>query len=343
MRQPMKLKLTFILLIFGLLASACNGMAFAAPAETITATATATASPLPPTATATASLTPTITPTFTPSPVPTATWVSQGPDAVSVPILMYHHITAVPIGKSCVLNPDNYCVFPDKFDAQLKLLHDWGYTTITTTMLVNAIQQGTALPPRPIIITFDDGNLDNYTNAWPIMQKYGFTGVLYIISNYVGGDQYMNVDQIIEMYNAGWEIGSHSMNHLDLTTLDAERQRYEIIQSRKQLQKKLGVPILTFAYPYGSNDSISVETVKAAGYIAGMGATGWRWNQGKDNLFVLQRCEIKGWEDAKTFIRFLPWWGDPIFLPTDTATPTLKPTRTPIPTYTQYPTKTPSP
>ncbi len=71
-----------------------------------------------------------------------------------------------------------------------------------------------------------------------------------------------------------------------------------------------------------------------------MGATGFTADQGKGNLFVLQRCEIKGSENAKTITRFLPWHGDPAFLPTDTPTPTLPPTRTPIPTYTQYPTKT---
>jgi hypothetical protein len=84
-----------------------------------------------------------------------------------------------------------------------------------------------------------------------------------------------------------------------------------------------------------------VDYVKFAGYIAGMGATGFTANQGLSNLYILQRMEIKGSEDAKTFIRFLPWQGDPAFIPTDTPTPTPKPTRTPIPTYTQYPTKTP--
>lgn len=309
-------------------------MALAAPQPT--ATDSATASPLSPSATDAPSLTPTITPTFTPSPVPTATWVQQGPNQVNVPILMYHHVEENPIES-------NYRISAARFEEQMKLLHDWEYTTITTQMLVEAITHGYPLPPRPIIITFDDGNLDNYTTAFPIMQKYGFTGVLYVVANYIGAANYMNGAQIVEMYNAGWEIGSHSVSHLDLIALDPERQRYEIVGSREILQERLGVPVMTFAYPFGSNSSGVVDYVKYAGYIAGMGATGFRWEQGTSNLFVLERCEIKGSEDAKTFIRFLPWWGDPIFLPTDTPTPTLRPTRTPIPTYTQYPTKTPAP
>ena len=330
----MKTKLPFLLIIFSLFLAGCGGFALAAPEPT--ATNSATASPLPPSATDAPSLTPTVTPTLPPSPVPTATWVFQGPDTVNVPILLYHRIDVSPIGS-------RYYVTPEKFDEQMKLLHDWEYTTITTQMLAEAITNGYPLPPRPIIITFDDGHLDNYTAAYPIMEKYGFTGVLYIVSSYIGADQYMNADQIIEMHNAGWEIGSHSVTHRDLNSLDPESQRYEIVESREQLQNKLGVPVMTFAYPFGANSGGVVDYVHFAGYIAGMGATGFRWEQGTSNLFVLQRCEIKGDEDAKTFIRFLPWWGDPIFLPTDTPTPTLRPTRTPIPTYTQYPTKTPLP
>jgi len=315
-----------------ILLSGCGTGILAEP----TSTPTTTSTPLPPTATATVTQTSTITPTFTASPIPTATWVHQGPDAIKVPILMYHHIEIAPINSP-------YRVSASKFEDQLKLLHNWGYTTISTTMLVNAIQQGVDLPPRPIIITFDDNNEDNYTIAFSIMKKYGFTGVLYVPYNYIGTAGYMTVDQIKEMAAAGWEVGSHSISHADLTTLDPYRQRYEIVDSRTLLETTLGLPILTIAYPFGINDPGVVDYAHFAGYIAGMGATGFTADQGLSNLFVLQRCEIKGSEDAKTFIRFLPWQGDPVFLPTDTPTPTVRPSRTPIPTYTWVPTKTPAP
>ena len=274
--------------------------------------------PLAPSATATITPSPTITPTFTPSPIPTATWVSQGPDAVKVPILMYHHVEVSPINS-------NYRVSASKFEDQLRLLRDWEYTTITTTMLVNAIQQGAELPPRPIVITFDDNNLDNYTVAFPIMKKYGFTGLLYVPYNYIGADGYMTANQLKEMAAAGWEIGSHSLNHPNLNIMPPERLRAEIVDSRKELEGLLGVPILTFAYPFGDVSSDAVDYVKFANYIAAMGATGFTADQGLGNLFNLQRCEIKGGEDVKTFIRFLPWQGDPAFLPTVTPTPTSTP------------------
>jgi len=306
------------------LLSACGRNVFAVPDPT------GTPSPLPPTATATVTPSPTITPTFTVTPVPTATWVIQGPDEILVPILMYHHIEVAPIASP-------YRVSAAKFEEQLKLLHDWEYTTITTEMLVKAIVEGASLPPRPVIITFDDGNLDNYTVAWPIMQKYGFTGVLYIVGYYMGTDNYMNAGQVKEMAAAGWEVGSHSMSHRDLTSLEPERQRIEIVDSKTTLEAALGVPVRTIAYPFGFNNNGVVDYAHFAGYIAGMGASGFTADQGLSNLYVLQRCEIKGSEDAKTFIRFLPWHGDPIYLPTDTPTPTIIPSRTPIPTNTLAP------
>src|SRR6266540_3834029 len=78
------------------------------------------------------------------------------------------------------------------FQQEIKVLHDWGFTSITLKMLVEAITKGTKLPPHPILITFDDGHIDNYTNAFPIMQKYGFTGGLYIVCNFMGTNGYMN-------------------------------------------------------------------------------------------------------------------------------------------------------
>lgn len=316
-----------LLLTAALLLTGCNALLSIAPTGTPTATV------VPPTATTTPSLTPTVTATPLPSATPTPTWVVQGPDAVKVPILLYHHIAVSPIDS-------RYYVRPDMFDAQLKLLHDWGYTTITTSMLVQAITQGASLPPHPILLTFDDGNEDNYTAAFPIMQKYGFTGVLYIVVEYMNQPSYLTTSQIKEMAAAGWEIGSHSETHHSLL-VSGDQQRFEIVQSRTDLESRLGVPILTFAYPFGLEDSAAGDYVHFAGYIAGMGATGFTWDQGKGNLFVLQRCEIKGSENVKSFTRFLPWIGDPSFLPTDTPTPTPTASRTPIPTYTQYPTRTP--
>ena len=312
--------------ISALLLSGCSGMVFASP----TLTATMTALPSTPTETSTAapSSTPTIVTPPTPSSTATPTWVAQGPNQVKVPILLYHHIAVSPIGS-------RYYVPPDRFETEIKLLHDWGYTPITTSLLVKAITAGASLPPRPVLITFDDANEDNYTNAFPIMKKYGFTGVLYIPFDYIGTNGYLTAGQIKEMAAAGWEVGSHTLTHsLNFPTMGPAALRSEIVDFRKQLVALLGLPILTFAYPFGDAPGAAIDYVHFAGYIAAMGATGYTADQGKGNLFVLQRCEIKGSDDAKSMTRFLPWLGDPSFLPTDTPTPTATPTWTPRPTWT---------
>ena len=137
------------------------------------------------------------------------------------------------------------------------------------------------------------------------MQKYGFTGISYIVRNYIGISLYMNADQIRALYAAGWEIGSHGLSHRDLT-LHPERQEKEIVQSRRQLEALLGVPVLSFAYPFGAYNTDSLNHVHFAGYIAAMGL-GNESVQGTKNLFYLYRQAVKGTDDLQIFGSRLPW------------------------------------
>ena len=288
---------------------------------------TLTASPLPSStqiATVTPILFPTNTSTLLPSetPLPTLTltstptlepqWYLQGPGEVIVPILLYHHVA--------ILQKENiYYVLPDAFERQLNLLHEWGYTTISVELMVRAIKEGAELPPKPIILTFDDGSETIYTNALPIMQKYNFTGTVYLVYNYVGTRNYMNPDQIRGLYASGWEIGSHSLSHTDLTER-SDRQMDEIVESRRKLQSLLGVPVLSFSYPFGAYDENSVYYAHYAGYIAALGL-GNESLQGNKNLFYLYRQVVKGSDDLKTFALLLPWREDLDHLPAITIVP----------------------
>jgi peptidoglycan/xylan/chitin deacetylase (PgdA/CDA1 family) len=288
---------------------------------------TLTASPLPsPTqiATVTPLLFPTNTSTLPPSetPLPTLTltstptlepqWYLQGPGEVIVPILLYHHV-------AILQNENIYYVLPDAFERQMNLLHEWGYTTISVELMVRAIKEGAELPPKPIILTFDDGSETIYTNALPIMQKYNFTGTVYLVYNYVGTRNYMNLDQIRGLYASGWEIGSHSLSHTDLTER-SDRQMDEIVESRRKLQSLLGVPVLSFSYPFGAYDENSVYYAHYAGYIAALGL-GNESLQGNKNLFYLYRQAVKGSDDLKTFALLLPWRQDLDNLPAITIVP----------------------
>jgi len=210
--------------------------------------------------------------------------------------LLYHHIDVSP-------NNSPYYISPKEFRTQLQALKDWGYTPIPATLLVKAINFGAELPARPVVLSFDDGDISVYTNAFPIMKEFGFTGVNYIVANYVDMEGYMTVDQLKELAAAGWETGSHSMTHADLTR--SRRPDWEVVQSRHTLEEMLGVPVETFAYPYGQKNAGAVGLVKD-NYRAGMGL-GAILGQEPGNLFYLWRRPVMpGW-DIETFGSFLPW------------------------------------
>lgn len=238
--------------------------------------------------------------TVTASPVPTQAWIIRGPDSVEVPILLYHRIA---------VSEDNsrYYVTPERFREQVTLLHDWGYTSIGIELLATALRMGAPLPPRPIIITFDDGNLDNYQSAFPLMRQAGLTGVIFIVGKYLGAPGFMDATLIREMADAGWEVGSHGMTHQDLLALNEEDQQYELRESRRFLQDRLGLPILSFAYPFGSMDPGLATAVYNAGYLAAVGTIGSTSIQDSDHLFHLRRHEVLGQEGLSSFSSFLPW------------------------------------
>ncbi len=184
-------------------------------------------------------------------------------------------------------------------------LYSHGYRTISVEQLTQAIYFGAQLPSRPILLTFDDGSETVYANALPIMQENGFTGTAYIVHNFIGSGLFMDRDQIRELYDAGWEIGSHSLSHHDVTTRPA-KQEEEIVKSRQRLASYLEVPINSFAYPFGAYDNASLKLVKSAGYIAAMGL-GDRSAQGKENIYYLYRQSITAGTTLESFIQILPW------------------------------------
>lgn len=224
---------------------------------------------------------------------PTPIWIHQGPDTVCIPILLYHHI-----GMSSVGN--QYMISPEMFSDQMRLLHDLGYQTITTTDLLRSIEDGADLPSQPILITFDDGNLDNYTYAYPIMWSYGFVGVEYLVGNYIDAEQYMTTQQIVELIEAGWEMGSHGMSHVNLVNAPPQERFYEIHKSRIFLEQKFGTSFTSFAYPYGEFDTGVMNAVYDAGYKTGMGL-GYGSIQRHRDQYALHRIAIKGTYDLEFF------------------------------------------
>jgi peptidoglycan/xylan/chitin deacetylase (PgdA/CDA1 family) len=215
---------------------------------------------------------------------------------ITVPILLYHHI-------SDTLD-SQYNVHPDRFAEQMKWLYDRGYSTVTVADVARAINEGAELPPRPVVLTFDDGYLDVYKNAYPILQQYGFVATFYIIAETVDTAGNLNTKKLQKLLAGGWEIGSHSMTHADLTA-ESDWEN-EILNAKMVLEDKLATNIFTFAYPFGkANLELRAYTLNA-GYTAAVGL-GSIMEHNAGTLFFLHRKEIKSWYGLDFFDEFMPW------------------------------------
>ncbi len=222
--------------------------------------------------------------------------IHSGLGDVNVPILLYHHVL-----KGQPTNP--YSVSEKNFQEQLTFLKENGFFTISISQLITAITVGATLPEKSVILTFDDGNENIYLNAFPLMKKNGFTGVIYIIANRINADGFLTEDQIRDFLSAGWEIGSHGMKHINLV-LHPDALRDEIGSSKKKIEEVLGMKVTSFAYPFGTATKITMDWVKQIGYLAGMGL-GITNQQNKENIFYLYRRQVESKMSISDFSNLL--------------------------------------
>jgi peptidoglycan/xylan/chitin deacetylase (PgdA/CDA1 family) len=239
---------------------------------------------------------------FNPSLTPSATWVFNQPGKIVAPILLYHHFTDEE-------PPNRYYVSVKTFQQQIELLHNLGYQSITPSQLVSVLLNGGELPVHPVVITFDDGNLDVYQYAFPVMQKYGYVGAVYIVANRLASDGFLHIDQLKDMLAAGWEIGSHSMSHPNLIQ-DYTTLKTELLNSRLLLERNLDVSVTSFAYPYGLVDDYILGLMRENGYTNGMGI-GIKNEQSVNARFYLNRHVVERSLDLVGFLALLPWQGNP--------------------------------
>lgn len=230
-----------------------------------------------------------------------------------IPILMYHKVGKPPEGSKI----KKLWVHPSMFRKHLAYLSDEGYHPITFKELYDLWDRGSPLPSKPVILTFDDGYANNYTEAFPVMKDFGFRGVLFVVVQTVGWNNHwhdpktetripmISWTQLKDLQNAGWEIGSHTMNHPRLTTLSAEDVKFEIEKSRHIIGEFLDEISSTFAYPYGNgeDDPAVREAVRNAGYrlAAGIHAGKWTPDQFRSAPYQLPRVFVRGGETMLDF------------------------------------------
>jgi peptidoglycan/xylan/chitin deacetylase (PgdA/CDA1 family) len=213
---------------------------------------TETPSPVPPT--------PTIESTPTPSPIPLA-------ERGFVPILCYHHIRDWV--KSDGEEDRAYIVPPATLEEQLAYLQKSGYHSVTSQQVYDYYANGKPLPDKPIMLSFDDNDDNQYNNAVPLLKTYGFNATFFIMTVTLDKENYMTSDQLKELDKAGFDIQPHTWDHHMVTSYktDEDWQR-QIVEPKQQLEALLGHPTPFFAYPFGIYDAQSVEKLKQYGYKA---------------------------------------------------------------------------
>lgn len=214
-----------------------------------------------------------------------------------VPILMYHYLSVPPAGADVIRR--DLSVTPDQFEAQLAYLRQEGYETISLEQLAYALTEKADLPPKPIIITFDDGYRDHYENAFPLLRKYGDTATFFIFTQPVDENNvdYLSWDMVKEMHQAGMEFGSHSYRHSDLRGRDVDFLVYEILASKEAIEERIGEPVRFFCYPSGRYDALTIKVLASANFWGAV-TTQWGIEQSFGNRFELKRIRMRGNDTA---------------------------------------------
>jgi peptidoglycan/xylan/chitin deacetylase (PgdA/CDA1 family) len=200
---------------------------------------------------------------FTPAPFPQ---ISDRAKAAKIPIIMYHDITAV--------KDVDWDVTPEELEKHFQTLQEGGYTPITMDRMVNHLRTGAQLPEKPVLLTFDDNYIGQYKYAFPLLQKYSYPAVWSVHTKFVGTagkKPKATWDQLREMQKSGLiTVASHTVNHLNMKNLSNAEIEREVLESKKVLEKELGIAIDYFTYPEGDFTERAKDKVKEVGYKAAL-------------------------------------------------------------------------
>lgn len=223
--------------------------------------------------------------------------VISNKNRVKIPILMYHSIA---------YEKDNILRVPKEiFEKQMKFIKDSGYTTLSLNELYNFMQNDTPVSKKSVVITFDDGYVDNYTNAYPVLKELGLKATVFVIVNTIDKDKnYLTSEQLKIMDKNGINIESHTLSHEDLSKLTYEQQLYTLTHSKESLEKLLYKEIKYFAYPYGSCNNDTIKAIKKCEYTLAVTTAGGFASK-EDGIYTLSRVFISGSASMKEFERRL--------------------------------------
>jgi peptidoglycan/xylan/chitin deacetylase (PgdA/CDA1 family) len=207
-------------------------------------------------------------------------------ESICVPIVVYHSVR--PHTKGEPADQERFDITPELLKEHLEYLKKEGFTTISFDALADYFDERKPLPSRPIILSFDDSWKNQYAYAFPLLKEYSVTATFFVFTNSLNRKNHLTWDEAREMQKAGMSIGSHTKFHpyLDNITDSLELQK-EIAGSKKILEESIGVPITSFAYPFGEHGTTTINEVRRAGYRAARSLRGGNM-QGEDDRYTLR-------------------------------------------------------
>lgn len=220
-------------------------------------------------------------------------------DDRGIPVIGYHSIGYDPTGKNPLV------VSPEKLKEQLQKLVEKGYTTLTMEQVENYLINNQPIPAKSVLLTFDDGYEDNYTNAFPILKEFNMNATIFVIPGYLDGGVYLSRDQVKEMSDSGLiDIESHTYSHKRLNELSYDEQLNELVTSKKALSDLTGKEVTAIAYPEGLYNDDTLKAVAEAGYKAGF-TIERGYADREDNLYKLNRVCVDNTYSGKNILYVL--------------------------------------
>lgn len=204
-----------------------------------------------------------------------------------IPVLLYHHVS------DDDSDMPELTLAPAEFDRQLQALKQNGFETISLDDLLSYMRgEAVRLPAKPVVISFDDGYTDNYTNAFPLLKKYDFKAAIFMVGINFDRKNRLSSQQIREMADGTFTVGAHSMTHPDLSALPEKSLQAEVTGSKQKAEQVTHKETKYFAYPGGFYTLAALEAVEEAGYQGAFTVLSGLNKSGKDNMFLLRRIPV---------------------------------------------------
>ena len=193
-----------------------------------------------------------------------------------ISILMYHQVGDFSPMRA---HRSTYCHYK-RFQQQMAFLKRFHFRVLSLDEALSCLYGERPIPPRAVVLTFDDGYENFYEYAWPVLKQYGFPAMVYLLSGLLGRPSgwfardgretppLMGPERILHLRDQGVDFGSHGVSHVKLAEVEAQTVRREVTQSKAELEQLLGEAVAHFCYPYGSHDRTAVDAVQAAGYAS---------------------------------------------------------------------------